>query len=126
MSPINPVNTPPQNYNIDQILQSTQPPKQPGAFRRVLGSLVGGVGNMFAPGIGGMIGNAISGGALSGSSIASMQSLPGAVASGIQGQTMQYLQLQAQMAQEQEVFETASSVMKSRHDASMAAIRNIT
>ena len=123
MSPLNPINTPTPNYNLGQILQSTQAPKQPSAFRRVLGSLVGGVGNMFAPGIGGLIGNAISGGAISGNSLAG---LPSTVANGVEGQTMQFLQLQAQMAQEQEVFETASSVMKSRHDASMQAIRNIT
>jgi hypothetical protein len=39
--------------------------------------------------------------------------------------TMQYLQLQKQMNMEQQAFETASSVLKARHDASMAAIRNI-
>jgi hypothetical protein len=132
---MNPINSAPNaavtpTYSIDQILQATQPPKKPSGFRRVLGSLVGGVGNMFAPGIGGLIGNAISGGALSGNSISGLgglggiSSIPG-VAAGVEGQTMQMLQLQAQMAQEQEVFETVSSVMKSRHDASMAAIRNI-
>jgi len=50
------------NYNINQILQATQPAKQPGRFRQFLGAAVGAVGNMFAPGIGGMIGGAISGG----------------------------------------------------------------
>jgi hypothetical protein len=29
------------------------------------------------------------------------------------------------MSQQQEAFETASNVLKSKHDASMAAIRNI-
>ena len=96
------------DYSIDQILQSTKPPSQPGAFRKILGGVVGGVGNMFMPGLGGMIGNAISGGA-----------------GGLVGNTMQYLQLQRQMNAESEAFETASAVMKSRHDASMAAIRNI-
>jgi hypothetical protein len=38
---------------------------------------------------------------------------------------MQFLQLQRQMNMEQQAFETASAVMKARHDASMAAIRNI-
>jgi uncharacterized protein YcfJ len=96
------------NYSIDQILQTTQGPSQPGAFRRILGGVVGGVGNMFAPGLGSMIGNAISGGV-----------------GGLVGNTMQYLQLQQKMNAESEAFETASAVMKSRHDASMAAIRNI-
>jgi hypothetical protein len=38
---------------------------------------------------------------------------------------MQFLQLQKEMNLEQRAFETASSVLKARHDASMAAIRNI-
>jgi hypothetical protein len=97
------------NYTIEQILQSTQPQSQPSGFRRILGGLLGGVGNMFAPGIGGLIGNAIGGGG----------------AGGLMGQTMQMLQLQQQMAVEQENFEMISSVVKSRHDAAMAAIRNI-
>jgi len=42
-------NTATPNYSIDQILQATQPAKQPGGFRKVLGAVVGGVGNMFAP-----------------------------------------------------------------------------
>lgn len=96
------------SYSIDQILQTTQAPSQPGAFRRILGGVVGGLGNMVAPGLGGMIGNAISGGA-----------------GGLVGNTMQYLQLQQQMNAESEAFETASAVMKSRHDSAMSAIRNI-
>ena len=51
---LNAANSP--NYSIDQILQSTTPGKQPGGFRKVLGAVVGGVGNMFAPGLGGLIG----------------------------------------------------------------------
>ena len=104
------------NYNIEQILQSTQPPKQPGAFRRVLGAVVGGVGNMVAPGIGGLIGNAISGG---------IGGLGGINTSGLMGDVMGYLQLQQQMAIETQAVETATSVMKARHDAAMSAIRNI-
>lgn len=99
-------------YSMDQILQATQPAKQPGAFRRVLGSVVGGVGNVFAPGIGGMIGSAIAGNG-------------GINQSGLMGDSMQYLQLQRQMNQEQEAYETASSVLKSRHDAKMAAINKM-
>lgn len=106
LSALNTASSP--NYNIDQILQSTQLPKQPGAFRKILGGVVGGVGNMVAPGLGSMIGNAISGGV-----------------GNLTGNTMQYLQLQQQMNAQSEAFETASAVMKSRHDASMAAIRNI-
>ncbi len=101
------------NYSLDQILQTTQQQSQPSGFRRVLGAVVGGVGNVFAPGIGGMIGSAISGGA------------GGINSAGLMNQQMQFLQLQQQMSNAQEMFETASSVMKARHDAAMAAVRNI-
>jgi len=99
------------NYNIDQILQATQPQPQPSGFRRVLGGLVGGIGNLVAPGVGSMIGNAISG----------SSGLPG----GMFSDTAKFLQLQQQMSVEQEQFEAISSVLKSRHDSSMSAIRNI-
>ncbi len=99
-------------YSIDQILQATQPPKQPSGFRRVLGGLVGAAGSIFAPGIGGIIGNAISGSG-------------GINQSGLMGDTMQYLQLQRQMMMETQAYETASAVMKARHDAAMSAVRNI-
>jgi hypothetical protein len=100
------------NYNMDQILQATQPAKQPGGFRKMLGAVVGGVGNIFAPGLGGLIGSAIGGSG-------------GINQTGLMNDSMQYLQLQKQMNAEQQAFETASAVLKSRHDASMAAIRNI-
>ena len=100
------------NYSMDQILQATQPQKQPGGFRRILGSVVGGVGNIFAPGLGGMIGSAIAGNS-------------GINSTGMMGDVMGYLQLQQQMAMEQQAVETASSVVKARHDAAMSCIRNI-
>jgi hypothetical protein len=99
------------NYSLDQILQSTQPQPQPSGFRRVLGGLVGGIGNLVAPGLGSVIGNAIMGGS--------------GLAGGLSSDSAKYLQLQQQMNAESEQFEAISSVMKSRHDASMAAIRNI-
>jgi hypothetical protein len=100
------------SYSMDQILQATQPQKQPSGFRKILGSVVGGVGNMFAPGLGGMIGSAISGNS-------------GINQTGLMGDVMGYLQLQQQMAMEQQAVETASSVIKAKHDAAMSAIRNI-
>lgn len=107
---------PSPDYSLDQILQGTQTaPKGPSAFRRVLGGVVGTVGNIFAPGLGGIIGSAIGG-----------SSGFGGVSGGLMNDSMQYLQLQKQMNAEQQAFETASSVLKARHDASMAAIRNIT
>ncbi len=103
--PLNMALTP--GYSIDQILQSTQQQSQPSGFKRVLGGLLGGVANVFAPGIGGLLGGALGGTGLTGSNPA------------------QFLQLQQQMNMQQEAWETASAVMKCRHDASMSAIRNI-
>jgi hypothetical protein len=100
------------NYSIDQILQSTQPQSQPSGFRRVLGGIVGGVGNMIMPGLGGMIGSAISG-------------TTGINQSGLLGDSLKFLQLQQAMSVEQEAFQAVSAVVKSRHDSSMDAIRNI-
>lgn len=102
------------NYSIDQILQSTQPQSQPSGFRKVLGGIVGGVGNMFMPGIGGMIGGAIAGTSGLGSGQA-----------GLLGDSMKFLQLQQEMSVEQEQFQAVSAVVKSRHDSCMDAIRNI-
>jgi hypothetical protein len=121
---VNNASTP--NYSLDQILQATQPPKQPGAFRRILGSVVGGVGNLVAPGIGGLIGGVIGGGSIGG--ILGGGGLGGSLSvgtGGLMGDTEQFLQLQQTMAQQQELFETASAIVKSRHDAAMASIRNI-
>jgi len=108
--PLNTAFTP--DYSIDQILQSTQQQSQPSGFKRVLGGLLGGVANVFAPGIGGLLGGGLLGGALGGT--------------GLTGSNpAQFLQLQQQMNMQQEAWETASAVMKCRHDAAMDAIRNI-
>lgn len=97
------------NYSIDQIMQTAQAPKAAG-FRKVLGGIVGGVGNIFAPGLGSAIGGMISGG---------INTNPGL------GEAAQYLELQRNMQNESRAFEAASAVLKSRHDASMSAIRNM-
>ncbi len=102
------------NYRIEDILKATEPPakKKGGGFRKVLGAVAGGVGNILMPGVGTAIGNVISGGKLD--------------SSGLMGsETMQFLELQRQMQTESRAFETASAVMKSRHDAAMSAIRNM-
>lgn len=99
-------------YNLDQILQQTSPQTKGVGFRRVLGALVGGAGNIFAPGLGGLIGQAIAGSG-------------GVNTAGLMGDTNQYLQLQQQMYLQQESFETASAIMKSRHDAAMSSIQKM-
>ncbi len=102
------------NYSLEQIMQAAEPQPQPSGFRRLLGGIIGGVGNMLMPGVGGMIGNAISGG---GSGMGQ--------SGGILGDSMKYIQLQAEMTKEQEQYEAVSAVLKSRHDSCMDAIRNI-
>ncbi len=99
------------NYTIEEILKMTQPEKSGGAFRRILGSVVGAAGHVVAPGLGTTIGNMISGGRLN--------------STGLLGESTQFLELQRQMQMETRAFETASAVLKSRHDAAMSAIRNL-
>ena len=96
--------------SVNQIINQSAPPKQLGGFRRFLGAAAGIAGSMFAPGIGGMIGNLIGGGA-------------GGLGTG--NDPNQYLRLQQQMNAQSEALQTVSSVMKSKHDSAMAAINNI-
>jgi hypothetical protein len=96
--------------SVNQIVQQAQPPKQPGGFRRFLGAAIGIAGNVFAPGIGGALGNLIGGGV-------------GGLNSG--SDPNQFLRLQQQMDAQSEAFQTVSAVMKSKHDSAMAAINNI-
>lgn len=86
-----------------------------GGFRQVLGGIVGAVGNVVAPGVGGILGSVIAGkGATAG---------PGGT--GLLGDSAAYLELQRQMTMEQRQFETASTILKNRHEAAMSAIRNM-
>lgn len=103
------------DLSLNNILQQTQP----STFRRVLGGVVGTAANIAAPGIGGVVGNLISGGTNS-----LVTGLAGGLASG-NSDPSQFLQLQQQMEQQQEAYETLSNVLKARHDAAMAAIQNI-
>ena len=103
-----------QNTSIDQtlqqLLQQSQPPKQPSTFRRILGAAAGIAGNMFMPGLGGALGNLLGGGIGLGS--------PGA-------DPNQYLQLARQVNAQSEAFQTVSAVLKAKHEDAMAAINNI-
>ena len=100
------------NYSIDDILKFTQEKPSGNSFRRVLGGIVGGVGNVVAPGVGTALGGLISGGDKLNSS-------------GLLDDSMQFLELQKQMQKESRAFETASTVLKVRHDAAMSSIRNM-
>ena len=99
--------------SINDILKLTNPTPSTGGVRGVFGSILGGLGNMVFPGLGSVIGGAITGGALG----ASMPVLG--------GDTTQYLQLQQEIEQESIAFETASTVLKVRHDSASTAIQNM-
>ena len=98
------------NYSIEDILGYTEP-KKTGRFRRILGGIAGGATNVLLPGAGSAIENWISGG------VGGMGNLL--------GESRQFLELQRQIQAETRAFEAASAVLKAKHDASMAAIRNI-
>jgi hypothetical protein len=104
------------SYGIDDILKLTNPGGSAGgsSFRRVLGGIVGGVGNVLMPGIGGIIGNAIGGQVLGATAFPTLG-----------GETTQFLALQQQIQQESLAFETASTILKERHTMAMDAVRNM-
>jgi hypothetical protein len=99
------------NIALDDILRRIDTRNTGGRFRSILGGVVGGATNLVAPGLGTTIGGLISGGRLN--------------STGLLGESEQFLELQRQMQMEMRAFETASTVLKTRHDASMSAIRNI-
>src|SRR5262245_7691084 len=114
MSQVTSTNLEAQNAGIDrtvdQVLQQSQPTKQPGAFRRILGAAAGIAGNMVMPGFGGALGNILGGGIRLGSSGTDPS---------------QYLRLSEQVNAQSEAFQAVSGVLKAKHDAAMAAINNI-
>lgn len=120
---------------LDGSLDPTQTPKQPGMFRRILGMAVGVAGNMFMPGLGGMLGNLIGGGGsaglgnlIGGGSGGLGNGAAGAIAGGanqIASQGAAYLQLLRQVDQEQEGIQTMGAVLKSKHDALMDVIQDL-
>jgi hypothetical protein len=104
--------------NVDQLLLAAGNPPQPnnsGGFRKVLGGIVGAAANIFAPGMGSVIGKVIGG---AGAGLGSGLGAGGGIT------PMQAIQMQQQMNMEQEVFTTASTILKDRHDAAMCAIQN--
>jgi hypothetical protein len=100
-----------QNASVDQtlnqLIQQSQPPKQPGTFRRILGAAAGIAGNLVAPGFGGVLGNLLGGGI------------------GLGNDPNQYLRLAQQVNAQSEAFQAASAVLKAKHEAAMAAINNM-
>jgi len=101
--------------NIDELIQAASTPAQQtaagGGFRKVMGGVLGAAANVFMPGVGGVISNLIGG-----------SGAAGGLGGNMSPATM--LQMQQQMAMEQEAFTTASTIMKDRHDSAMTAIQN--
>ena len=97
------------DLSLDQLIQGTQLPKPPGAFRRILGAAAGVAGNAVAPGMGSILSSIIGGAGLNSAST----------------DPAQYLRLQQQMNAQAEAFQSISNVLKSRHDSAMAAINNL-
>jgi hypothetical protein len=98
MSSINPVGT---NYSYQQ-LQSTPPPEQSGWSK--FGSVLSSVGSNLP-----VVGSALSG---------------MGVDTGMDRQ-MQLMQLQMQMQMQSQQINMLSNISKTKHEASMAAIRNM-
>lgn len=100
--------------SLNNILNMTAPTSVgPSGARGIFSSILGGIGNLAAPGLGTIIGNAIGGSALGGA-----MPLLG-------GQTTQYLQLQQQMESESLAYDLASNVLKTRYDSASKAIDNM-
>lgn len=92
-----------------QIPPAVTPPKQPSRFLGALGRAAGIAGNVFMPGVGGIVGDM-----LSGMGVGALGSDP-----------TQYLRLQQRIQAESQAFEAVSSVLKAKHDAAMDSLRNI-
>jgi hypothetical protein len=93
-------------------LNYTRTGSQPSGFRRVLGAVAGGAGNVLFPGLGSVVGSAIAGGT------------PGST--GLLGpEVSQMLELQRAMNMETQAFEVATNMLKAQHDATMDVARNL-
>ena len=92
-----------------QIPSAATQSKGPGKFLGALGKAASIAGNVFMPGVGGIISDM-----LGGAGVGAMGSDP-----------MQYLRLQQRINAESRAFEAVSAVLKSKHDAAMDSLRNI-
>ena len=100
--------------SIDDIMKLANPTVPgPSGARGLFGSILGGIGNIVFPGLGTILGGAIAGAGL------------GAAMPTLGGQTTQYLMLQQQIERESLAFETASTVLKVRHDSALHAVENM-
>ncbi len=95
-----------------------QPPKEPGQFGKILGSVLGGAVNVIAPGAGSLIGGLVRGGGLSyAGDIESM------LAQSARQQT-QLIGVQMRVSEQTQQFATVSNLLKAKHDGDMTAVNN--
>jgi hypothetical protein len=100
--------------SLSSILDMTSTPSVgPSKARGIFSSILGGTANMFFPGLGTIIGNAIGGSALT------------AGTPMLGGQTTQYLQLQQEIESETIAFNLASNVLQVRSNCASKAIDNM-
>ncbi|HOB51697.1 MAG TPA: hypothetical protein PK176_02460 [Acidobacteriota bacterium] len=106
------INNVSQTFSMQDIANITQPkPSGWSKFTSILGGIAG-AASSFIPGAG--IVSGLLGGLGGGSS-----SITG------EGNQMQLLQMQYQIQQETQMFNLMTNISKDRHEASMAAIRNM-
>jgi hypothetical protein len=101
--------------SLSSILNMTSAPSTGSSTARgVFSSILSGAANMFFPGLGTILGNAIGGSAALGAGTPMLG-----------GQTTQYLQLQQEIESETIAFNLASNVLKVRADSAAKAIDNM-
>lgn len=120
--------------------------QEPGKFRQILGSVVGGAASFIVPGLGGIVGSLIGGtGGSFGSYTALMeqqrqfdemqrysqisnqmqQRQQAQMMNQQQQQSMQLIGVQHRVGMQAQEFTTVSNLMKTRHDSEMSAVNNI-
>ena len=95
-----------------------QPPKEPGKFGKILGSVLGGAMNVIAPGAGSLIGGLVRGGGLN--YAADMEVMLAASAR----QQTQMIGVQMRVNDQTQQFTAVSNLLKARHDGEMSAVAN--
>ncbi len=112
-----------QQQQTDPVTPPTVPrqdtkPKEPGAFGRILGSVLGGAMNVIAPGAGSLIGGLVRGGGLN--YAADMEVM---LAQSARQQT-QLIGVQMRVNDQTQQFSAVSNMLKAKHDGEMTAVSN--
>lgn len=94
------------------------PPKEPGKFGRILGSVLGGAMNVIAPGAGSLLGGLVRGGGVS--YAADMETM---LAQSARQQT-QLIGVQMRVSDQTQQFTAVSNLLKAKHDGEMTAVSN--